>query len=264
MLAKLHTFSLLGIEAIPVDVEVDVSPGTIPKTILVGLPEAAVRESTHRVERAIVNCGFQRPYDRVVINLAPAELPKQAASFDLPITLGVLAGSGQLDVRSLRALRGRRRTVAGRAHAARQGRLSMAMAAARQNGLRGIVVPDTNAAEAAVVEELEVIPVSSLAEAAAFFAGHLDIDPTPSRLQKLFNTLSHYDDDYADVRGQEMAKRALVIAAAAPQPAHARPARLGHNRVHCVTLCRRFCRRHTRRPTEPSQLDSRLGRPITP
>ncbi len=95
MLAKLHTFSLLGIEAIPVDVEVDVSPGTIPKTILVGLPEAAVRESTHRVERAIVNCGFQRPYDRVVINLAP-ELPNNAASFDLPITLGVLAGSGQL------------------------------------------------------------------------------------------------------------------------------------------------------------------------
>ncbi len=90
----------------------------------------------------------------------------------------------------------------------------MAMAAARQNGLCGIVVPDTNAAEAAVVEELEVIPVSSLAEAAAFFAGHLDIDPTPSRLQELFNTLSHYDDDYADVRGQEMAKRALVIAAA--------------------------------------------------
>jgi magnesium chelatase family protein len=96
MLAKLYTFSLLGIEAVPVEVEVDVSPGAIPKTILVGLPEAAVRESTYRVERAIVNCGFQRPYDRVVVNLAPAELPKQAASFDLPITLGVLAGSGQL------------------------------------------------------------------------------------------------------------------------------------------------------------------------
>jgi magnesium chelatase family protein len=95
-LAKLHTFSLLGIEAIPVDVEVDVSPGTIPMTILVGSPEAAVRESMHRVELAIVNGGFQRPCDRVVINLTPAELPKQAASFDLPITLGVLAGSGQL------------------------------------------------------------------------------------------------------------------------------------------------------------------------
>ena len=214
MLAKLHTFSLLGIEAVPVDVEVDVSPGTIPKTILVGLPEAAVRESTHRVERAIVNCGFQRPYDRVVINLAPAELPKQAATFDLPITLGVLAGSGQFTsdrfeqyaVVGELSLEGRTRPA--------KGVLSMAMAAARQDGLRGLVVPDTNAAEAAVVEELEVIPVSSLSEAAAFFAGHLDIDPTPSRLQELFNTLSHYDDDYADVRGQEMAKRALVIAAA--------------------------------------------------
>src|SRR5215510_3333437 len=96
MLAKLRTFSLLGIEALPVEVEVDVSPGALPKTILVGLPEAAVKESTHRVERAIVNSGFQRSNDRVVINLAPAELPKQAASFDLPITLGILAGSGQI------------------------------------------------------------------------------------------------------------------------------------------------------------------------
>jgi magnesium chelatase family protein len=92
MLAKLHTFSLLGIEALPVEVEVDVSSGAQPKTLLVGLPEAAVKESTHRVERAIVNSGFQRPYDRVVINLAPAELPKQAASFDLPITIGLLVG----------------------------------------------------------------------------------------------------------------------------------------------------------------------------
>jgi magnesium chelatase family protein len=96
MLAKLHTFSLLGIEAIPVDVEVDVSAAVSPKTILVGLPAAAVKESTHRVERAMVNSGYQRPFDRVVINLAPAELPKQAASSDLPITLGVLAGGGQL------------------------------------------------------------------------------------------------------------------------------------------------------------------------
>ena len=72
MLAKLQTYSLLGIEAIPVEVEVDVSPGALPKTVLVGLPEAAVKESTHRVERAIVNSGFQRPQNRVVINLAPA------------------------------------------------------------------------------------------------------------------------------------------------------------------------------------------------
>ena len=96
MLAKLRTFSLVGIDALPVEVEVDVSPGALPKTVLVGLPEAAVKESTHRVERAMVNSGFLRPDDRIVINLAPAELPKQAASFDLPITLGMLAGSGQI------------------------------------------------------------------------------------------------------------------------------------------------------------------------
>ncbi|MHB8969775.1 MAG: magnesium chelatase domain-containing protein [Pirellulaceae bacterium] len=214
MLAKLHTFSLWGIEAVPVDVEVDVSAAAMPKTILVGRPEAAVKESIHRVERAMVNSGFQRPHDRVVINLVPVELPKQAASFDLPITLGVLAGSGQLAsdrfehyaVVGELSLEGRTRPA--------KGTLSMAISAARQKGLRGIVVPDTNASEAAVVEELEVIPVSSFAEAAASFAGHRDIDPVPSRLQELFHTHSHYDDDYSDVRGQESAKRALVIAAA--------------------------------------------------
>ncbi len=95
MLAKLNTLSLLGIEALPVEVEVDVSSAPLPKTVLVGLPEQAVKESIHRVERAIVNSGFMRPNDRVVVNLAPAELPKQAASFDLPISLGILAASGQ-------------------------------------------------------------------------------------------------------------------------------------------------------------------------
>jgi magnesium chelatase family protein len=95
MLAKLHTFSLLGIDALPVEVEVDVSPGALPKTVLVGMPEQAVKESTHRIERAMVNSGFVRPQDRVVINLAPAELPKSAGSFDLPIAVGILAGSGR-------------------------------------------------------------------------------------------------------------------------------------------------------------------------
>jgi magnesium chelatase family protein len=95
MLARLQTFSLFGIDAVPVDVEVDVSSGALPATVLVGLPDAAIRESTHRVARAMVNSGFNRPNDRIVVNLAPAELPKQAATFDLPITLGILAGSGQ-------------------------------------------------------------------------------------------------------------------------------------------------------------------------
>jgi magnesium chelatase family protein len=214
VLAKLNTYSLLGIEALPVEVEVDVSPAAMPKTVLVGLPEAAVRESTHRVERAMVNSGFVRPQDRIVINLAPAELPKQAASFDLPITLGILAGSGQFASELLQhyavvgelSLEGRTRPT--------KGALSMALSAARQRGLHGIVVPTASAAEAAVVEHIEVLAVDSLAEAVAFFAGQLDIEPTPSRLDELFHEFSRYDDDFADVRGQEMAKRALTIAAA--------------------------------------------------
>lgn len=214
MLSRLKTFALVGIEARPVEVEVDVSPSAMPRTILVGLPEAAVRESTHRVARAMANSGFVRPNDRVVINLAPAELPKQAASFDLPITLGMLAGSGQLGserfdqyaVVGELALDGTARPT--------RGTLSMAMAAARQSGVRGIVVPRTNAHEAAVVESLEVVPVDSLAQAAGFFSGMVDIDPVPGRLDDLLVREAKYDVDFSDVRGQEMAKRAMTVAAA--------------------------------------------------
>lgn len=214
MLARLRTFTLLGIDALPVEVEVDLSPAALPKTTLVGLPEAAVKESTHRVERAIVNSGFTRPQDRVVINLAPGDLPKQAPSFDLPVALGVLAGSGQFSSDILEeyavvgelALEGYTRPV--------KGALSMAIAAAKQEGLRGLVVPSASAQEAAVVEEIEIIPVDSLAQAVGFFSGSLHIDPAPSRLEELFAELSSYDFDFGDVRGQEMAKRALTLAAA--------------------------------------------------
>src|SRR5262245_31226764 len=171
MLAKLHTFSLLGIDALPVEVEVDVSPGAPPKTLLVGMPEQAVKESTHRIERAMVNSGFVRPQDRVVINLAPAELPKSAGSFDLPIAVGILAASGQFKSEAFDqyaivgelALDGSTRPV--------NGALSMAMAVAAHRGesarrrkLRGIIVPTANAAEAAVVDDIDVIPVDSLAQ----------------------------------------------------------------------------------------------------
>src|SRR3954453_14327004 len=96
MFAKLFSYTLIGIDAAPVEVEVDVSASSMPKTVLVGLAEAAVKESTHRVERAIVNSGYRRPIDRVVINLAPADLKKDANGFDLSIALGLLLGSGQV------------------------------------------------------------------------------------------------------------------------------------------------------------------------
>ncbi len=213
MLARLHTFSLLGIDAVPVEVEVDVSQAGLPKTVLVGLPEATVRESTHRVERALVNSGFERVLGRVVINLAPAELPKQAASFDLPITLGILAASGQIHPERMDrfavvgelALDGSTRPA--------RGVLSMAMSAKRQ-GLRGLIVPRGNGPEAAVVEGVEVIEVGSLTQAIAFLQGTLELEPVPCRVEELFDQLGRYEVDFADVRGQEMAKRAMLLAAA--------------------------------------------------
>jgi len=213
MLARLKTFSLLGIDAIPVEVEVDISPTEAPKTTLVGLPEATVKESTHRVERAIVNSGFQTPNCRVVINLAPAELPKNAASFDLPITLGILLASGQISSSRTEefAVVGEL-ALDGSARATR-GILSMAMAA-HQQGLRGLIVPAENAEEGAVVDGVEVIPITSLAQAVGFLTGALEIEPAPNRSAEIFSQRSHYDVDFADVRGQEVAKRALLIAAA--------------------------------------------------
>ncbi|MEX0703119.1 MAG: YifB family Mg chelatase-like AAA ATPase [Planctomycetales bacterium] len=213
MLAKLFTYSLYGIEAKPVEVEVDISPGAMPKTILVGLAEAAVKESTHRVERALVNSGYTRPIDRIVINLSPADLPKDAASFDLPIALGLLTASGQLrsdcfaeyaSVGEL-ALEGSLRPV--------KGALSMALSA-REQGRRGLLVPVNNANEAAVVEGIEIIPVGSLAEAVGFYSGQLEVAPAPFRWEQAVEEYGRYDVDYADVKGQESAKRAVTVAAA--------------------------------------------------
>jgi len=214
MLAKLHTFSLYGIDAVPIDVEVDVSAGALPATVLVGLPDAAIRESTHRVARAMVNSGYHRPNDRIVVNLAPAELPKQAATFDLPITLGILAGSGQFSSDRFNdyAVVGEL-SLEGFTRPAR-GALSMAITAARERRLRGVVVPAASATEAAVVEEIEVIPVATLTEAVEFFSGERTIPRAPSRMSQWFDQFAGYDLDYADVRGQEAAKRAICVAAA--------------------------------------------------
>lgn len=212
MLAKLKTFALVGIDAVPVEVEVDVAAG-LPKTILVGLPEAAVKESTHRIERAMANLGFQRPTGRCVINLAPADLKKDAGSFDLPIAIGMLAGTGQLMADDLHnfaivgelALEGTMRPI--------KGALAMALAC-KQQGIKKLLISAANAREASVVEDIEIYGINSLSEAMSFLAGQLEIEPMPSGIGDMVNHFNKYEVDFNDVRGQDYAKRALVIAAA--------------------------------------------------
>ncbi len=213
MLAKLATYSLFGIEARPVEVEVDISPGAMPKTILVGLAEAAVKESTYRIERALVNSGYSRPIDRIVINLSPADFPKEGPAFDLPIALGLLAASGQLESDLFRrytavgelALDGNVRSV--------KGALSMALQA-KTDRRAGLLVPVANVREASVVEGVDIIPVGSLTEAVGFFSGQLGIEPASFSWDQAFEEHGGYPVDYSDVKGQESAKRAVTVAAA--------------------------------------------------
>lgn len=213
MLAKLFTFSLFGIEARPVEVEVDISPGALPKTILVGLAEAAVKESVHRIERALVNSGYTRPIDRIVINLSPADLPKEAASFDLPIALGLLSASGQLATPRFESYGATGELALDGTVRPTKGILSMALAA-REQGMRGLIAPAENAQEGAVVEGLDVIAVGSLAEAVGFYTEQLDIPPTVFQWDSARSHFGRYGLEYADVKGQESAKRAVTVAAA--------------------------------------------------
>lgn len=212
MLAKLRSFALLGIDALPVEVEVDAGPG-MPKIILVGLPELTVRESVHRIERALANLGYARPSGRVIINLAPADLPKGGGAFDLPIALGILVATRQLQPDQIAgyasvgelALDGSVRPI--------HGALSMAMAA-RTLGVTRLFVPRDNAPEAAVVREVEVFAVTSLAEAVGHLTGVGTITPTLARIDEIEAKLNRYELDFADVRGQEFGKRAMTISAA--------------------------------------------------
>lgn len=212
MLSKLQSFTLIGIDAEPVQVEVDIALAPTASTILVGLAETSVRESTHRVERAIINSGYLKPPDKIVINLAPADLRKDAGGFDLPIAIGILVASGQISIeRPSRiavvgelSLDGQTRPI--------KGGLAMALAAVK-SGCDALIVPAANAQEAAVVENIPVIPVTSLTEAVAYLTGRLEIEPTSVDIASLFDTLNKIEEDFVDVKGQDYAKRALVISA---------------------------------------------------
>src|SRR5208337_3112681 len=184
MLSKVCSAALNGIEAYPVEVEVNAGWGDTV-TVIVGLPDAAVKESRDRVFTALSNSGFKFPMGRTTINLAPADVKKEGPTFDLPIALGMLAASEQLETDQLDnfvivgelALTGGVRSC--------EGVLPIALQA-RAAGKTGVIVPTENAAEAAVVAGLQVIPVQNLREAAQFLEGEIKISPTRVDIAKIF------------------------------------------------------------------------------
>jgi len=212
VLARIQSCAVLGIDGIPLSIEVDNAPG-MNKFFIVGLPDAAIKESEQRVTSALKNSGFRSARGRTVVNLAPADIRKEGSALDLPIAIGLLAASDQNPARRVHdyaivgelALDGSVRAVTGA--------LPMALSA-RELGLRGIVLPQVNAEEAGIVPGVEVIPVSTLREAAAFLAGELEIAPHVTDIAAAFAERGHGVPDFSDVKGQAHVKRALTVAAA--------------------------------------------------
>ncbi|QMU55776.1 MAG: YifB family Mg chelatase-like AAA ATPase [Candidatus Mycalebacterium zealandia] len=211
MTSNIQSCAVLGVDGYIVEVEVDMSTG-LPVFTTVGLPEGAVRESKERVRSAIKNSGFKIPPRRITVNLAPANIRKEGSSFDLPISVGILAAAGIIVpgeklkdflVMGELSLDGRVKKVGGI--------LSMAICA-KEKGLKGIVVPEANAAEASLVSGLEVIAVDTLAQ----FVGHIDgkneIAPQ-TFCADVFSSKAQYGVDFSEVKGQHQEKRAVEIAA---------------------------------------------------
>lgn len=212
MLARIRSAAVLGIEAYPVDVEVDITNG-LPSFSTVGLPQGAVKEGRERVSAALHNADFSYPLKRITVNLAPADVRKDGSAFDLPIALGILVASGQVEGEMLDqyfvlgeiGLEGDLRPV--------RGALPMAVAA-RNAGCRGILLPAENVPEAAVVDGLEVLGASTLLQICRFLGGEETIEPARIDLKALMAERAQDVVDFSDVRSQAAAKRALEVAAA--------------------------------------------------
>ena len=211
MISKVFSASHLGIEAFPVEVEVDLTPGAF-YYVTVGLPDAAVKESQNRILAALKNSGFEAPVKKITVNLAPADVRKEGSAFDLPIALAILSAQGILPEERLKnifiigelALDGRVKPV--------RGMLSVSVAVRRLGGA-ALLVPAENAAEAAVVEGVTVIPVENLAQAVAWLNGETTIQPTQLQIP-LREAPGDDEVDFSEVKGQHHVRRAIEVAAA--------------------------------------------------
>jgi magnesium chelatase family protein len=200
----------MGIDAFPLDVEVDISPG-LPSFTIVGLPDASVSESKERVRAAIINSGFEFPYRRITVNMAPADIRKEGSSFDLPIALGILAASEQLLPEAIMgffvsgelALDGKIRDVNG---------ILPIVAMMQKEECKKLIAPRENADEAALVSGINVYPVSELREAVNVIRSEELYPPYIPPDEKSW--LPSYEIDFADVKGQQAVKRAIIVAAA--------------------------------------------------
>jgi len=210
VLARVLSAALVGLDAHLIEVEVDIAGG-LPQFSVVGLPDATVRESRDRVRAALKNTGFNFPVKKITVNLAPADLKKEGAGLDLAIAIGILVAQDVLPADSVRdrvlvgelSLDGRVKPIAGA--------LSIGLACRKAHPL---ILPAENAAEAAVVEQVDVYPVRTLTEAVEFLRGAHSIHAVTIDRQQLFSAPQAEDEDFSDVKGQEYAKRALEVAAA--------------------------------------------------
>lgn len=211
MLVKACAGVNIGITPQPVSVEVDVASYGLPSFTIVGLADKAIDEAKDRVRTAIRNSGFDFPPKKITVNLAPADLPKEGPHFDLPIALGILIASGQVDI-SLDGLMilgelsldGNLRKTAG---------ILPLTILAQKKKFKKILVPDENGSEAAIVGGIEIYPIKNLAEAVQFLAGDIKIEPKPKIDFATFITDLEHEYDFSQIKGQEQAKRALEIAA---------------------------------------------------